>query len=228
MMKIKIGVAGITPSKDSFPVFTSTKKWVCLYWDADTLPAAWCVGLHDHAPSWFHNAIQHIDTNNTHNSHNNNTNIQNSHVTNNSVTGHLPSLLESSLYPLPEIKTAWKSIPICNISDIFLDTHPHELFRLYCGKEVVQFKPVTSYNVLCRRAGCWADAIYSAMELQTERDPELVLLYKHEFSMLLQQQYTQQQQQDGIQDGVQDGSTEHNINNSSTGSNSSNLSLIHI
>lgn len=201
-MKIKVGVAGATPAKDSFPMFGATKKWTCLHWDADSAPSQWCVAYYSEPPAWFDSAMQAQASPSSSSKHgsvstSNSENIDDllaggnkSH--NNNGTG--PGLIESSLYPLPDVSTASKAIYMREISDLYLEVAPSVAFRLYCGKEVIHFTPVNAYNVLSKRSSCWADSIYSALALLQEPDLELVQLYKQEFVSVLQQHAADHQQ----------------------------------
>jgi hypothetical protein len=202
VMKIKTGTTGVTPDTDSFPMFGSIKRWTCLHWDAETVPARWCIAWYDDIPEWFTTSLQKITKGSGE------SNNQTDEATNASSSGSNspvrtppgPTMVQSSLFPLPAERLAVKAIRICDISEIYLESSPSAGFRVYCGREVVHFTPLTSYNLLSRRPACWADSLYSMMALQGESDPELVLLYKQEFMQLLQQAendrlHQQQQQQ---------------------------------
>lgn len=225
IMKIKVGVAGATPAKDSFPMFSSSKRWVCLHWDADSAPSQWCVAYYAEAPAWFDRALQiisaggagagssgsskHGTTSGSSSEKSSPTNASNvelgdAFTSGISAASHGPGLIESSLFPLPELSTALKTIRMHEISDLYLEAAPAVAFRLYCGKEVIHFTPVNAYNVLSKRSSCWADSIYSALALLQEPDMELVQLYKQEFVSLLQQHADDQQQthSDAASNGV--------------------------
>jgi hypothetical protein len=202
VMKIKTGTAGVTPDKDSFPMFGSVKRWTCLHWDAETVPARWCIAWYDDTPEWFTMSLQEVAKGGgeSNNQADDAANVCSSGSSSPVRTPPGPTLVQSSLFPLPTERLAVKAIRICDISDIYLESLPSTGFRVYCGREVVHFTPLTSYNLLSRRPACWADSLYSMMALQGESDPELVLLYKQEFMQLLQQAendrlHQQQQQQ---------------------------------
>eukprot|EP01032_Pedospumella_encystans_P011025 gene11025-12855_t len=174
IMKIKTGVTGITPAKDSFPMFTSIKKFTCFHWDADNLPADWCIAYYSDTPDWFTKSLVAVGGS-----------LSSTEYAAQVVsTG--PSLVESSLFPLPPLQKAMRTIPLSSISEIVVDSG-NGGFRLYCGKEVVHFTPISGYNPLARRPACWADAVYSALSLVAEPDPELVQLHKQEFVDVLAQ-----------------------------------------
>jgi hypothetical protein len=202
-MKIKTGTTGVTPDKDSFPMFGSIKRWTCLHWDAETVPARWGIAWYDDIPEWFTTSLQEVTkgSGESNNQADEATNASSSGSNSPVRTPPGPTLVQSSLFPLPAERLAVKAVRIGDISEIYLESLPSAGFRVYCGREVVHFTPLTSYNLLSRRPACWADSLYSMMALQGESDPELVLLYKQEFMQLLQQaendRIHQQQQQQG-------------------------------
>lgn len=225
-MKIKVGVAGSTPAKDSFPMFGATKKWACLHWDADTAPSHWCVAYYPEPPEWFDSALQSVVSSATASEspkHSISEKVNNFSSTDDLIdtlasstksssnlnfSGNGPSLIQSSLFPLPDVNTALKVIRLQEISDLYLEVAPAVAFRLYCGKEVIHFTPVNAYNVLSKRSACWADSIYSALALLQEPDMELVQLYKQEFVSLLQQHAADRQFRSDSSNSVGDGSGE--------------------
>jgi hypothetical protein len=189
VMKIKTGTTGVTPDRDSFPMFSSIKRWTCLHWDAETVPARWCIAWYDDTPGWFTTSLQEVakGSGESNNQTDEATNASSSGSNSPVRTPPGPTLVQSSLFPLPAERLAVKAVRISDISEIYLESLPSAGFRVYCGREVVHFTPLTSYNLLSRRPACWADSLYSMMALQGESDPELVLMYKQEFMQLLQQ-----------------------------------------
>jgi hypothetical protein len=183
MMKIKLGVAGSMPSKDSFPMFGGAKRWTCLHWDAETVPSSWCIAWYEQPPDWFNTALEEVAS------------AKGGGTEGTEGTPPGPTLVQSSLFPLPPTRLALKVVRLCDISDLYMETAPSTAFRIYCGKEVIMMTPIRAYNLLSRRSASWADALYSMMALQAESDAELVLLYKQEFVDLLQHALEQQQQQ---------------------------------
>ncbi len=155
-------------------MFSSIKKFTCFHWDADNLPADWCIAYYFNTPDWFTKSLVAVGDSLT----------SSEYATQVVSTG--PSLVESSLFPLPPVHKAVRTIPLHSISEIVVD-NGNGGFRLYCGKEVVHFTPISGYNPLARRPACWADAVYSALSLVAEPDPELVQLHKQEFVDVLAQ-----------------------------------------
>lgn len=164
-------------------MFGGARRWTCLHWDAETVPTSWCIAWYEQPPAWFDTALEEVGNSKT----------SGPQGTDGTPAG--PSLVESSLFPLPPTRLAVKVVRLCDISDLFMEGAPSTAFRIYCGKEVIMMTPITAYNLLSRRSASWADALYSMMALQAESDAELVLLYKQEFTDLLQHALDQQNQQ---------------------------------
>lgn len=69
--------------------------------------------------------------------------------------------------------SALRSLPLSEISEVYLEPNTSSYFRIYRGKEVTQCTPTATTLA----AALWADAIFAALQIHNEPDSNLVKEY---------------------------------------------------